>query len=322
MLDGCWGRFPNYSKDIKHESVLYWGLLNMNKYKVWLLLVLCNLFWAGNYVFGKYVVAEMSPLWITFTRWFLASFILVAVAYVLEKPSWSAVMKEWKTLTAMAILGITIYTLLLYEALNYTSSTNAALVSALNPAVMAIFAVIFLKERITKLQTLGLGFSLIGVIIILTGGNLGHIFQVDYNKGDLLMLAAILVWTIYSIIGKRLKSVPPITATAASSVIAVILMTPFAIYQGIDIAALSPMAWTGIIYITIFPSVCSFIFWNIGVKELGANKTAIFLNLIPVFTASISLVLGNKITTAQILGGVLVFAGVYVTTAMKGKKLV
>jgi drug/metabolite transporter (DMT)-like permease len=293
----------------------------MNKYKVWMLLILCNLFWAGNYVFGKYVVAEMSPLWITFSRWFLASFILVAAAYVLEKPDWSVVIKEWKTLTAMAILGITIYTLLLYEALNYTSSTNAALVSALNPAVMAIFAVIFLKERMTKLQTLGLGFSLIGVFIILTGGNLGQIFQVDYNKGDLLMLAAILIWTIYSIIGKRLHRVPPITATAASSIIAVIIMAPFALYQGIDITVLSPMAWTGIIYITIFPSVCSFIFWNIGVKELGANKTAIFLNLIPVFTAMISLALGNRITAAQIFGGLMVFAGVYVTTGMKRKKL-
>jgi drug/metabolite transporter (DMT)-like permease len=97
------------------------------------------------------------------------------------------------------------------------------------------------------------------------------------------------------------------------------MMTPFALYQGIDLTALSPVAWTGIIYITIFPSVCSFVFWNIGVKELGANKSAIFLNLIPVFTAIISWSLGNKISAAQILGGLLVFAGVYVTTAMKGK---
>jgi drug/metabolite transporter (DMT)-like permease len=288
----------------------------MNKYKVWLLLVLCNLFWAGNYVFGKYVVAEMSPFWITFSRWFLASFILVAVAYIVEKPDWRAVIKEWKTLTVMAILGVVIYTMIVYEALNYTSSTNAALVNALNPAVIAIFTVIFLKERISKQQVLGIGVSLVGVFIVLTKGNLWQIFQMEYNKGDLLMIAAILLWTIYSIIGKQFKRIPPITATAASAVIATILMAPFAIYQGIDITALSPMAWTGIIYITIFPSVCSFIFWNIGVKELGANRTAIFLNLIPVFTAIISFALGNRITTAQILGGLLVFVGVYVTTGM------
>lgn len=291
----------------------------MNKYRVWLLLVLCNLFWAGNYVFGKYVVAEMSPLWITFSRWFLASFILVAIAYVLEKPDWRKVLKEWQILSAMAVLGIILYTLILYSALDYTSATNAALVSSLNPAVMAVFAAIFLKERISRLQILGIGISLFGVFVILTKGNLGQILQMEYNRGDLLMLAAIVMWTIYSIIGKRLRTIPPITATAASSVIATIIMAPFALYQGIDIAALSPIAWIGILYITIFPSVCSFVFWNIGVNEIGANKSAIFLNLIPVFTALISWRLGNKITTAQILGGLLVFVGVYVTTAKKGK---
>ncbi|MDF2591678.1 MAG: protein of unknown function transrane [Clostridia bacterium] len=293
----------------------------MNKYRIWLLLVLCNLFWAGNYVFGKYVVLEMSPLWITFSRWLLASFILTAIAYTLERPNLQVVARQWKTLTVMAILGIIIYTLLLYEALNYTSSTNAALVSALNPAIMAIFAAIILKERISRGQIVGIGISLIGVFIILTRGNLGQVLKGSYNKGDLLMLVAILIWTIYSIISKRLKQVPPITATAASAIIATIIMAPFAIYQGIDLRALSPIVWTGISYITIFPSVFSFIFWNIGIKELGANKTAIFLNLIPVFTAIISWSLGNEITTAQLLGGLLVFLGVYVTTGTWKTKL-
>jgi len=166
-----------------------------------------------------------------------------------------------------------------------------------------------------------MGFSLMGVLIILTRGNIGQVLQVEYNKGDLLMLVAILIWTIYSIISKRLKLVSPITATAASAVIATIIMAPFAIYQGIDLGALSPVAWTGIIYITIFPSVFSFIFWNIGMKELGANKTAIFLNLIPVFTAIISWSLGNEITKAQVLGGLLVFIGVYVTTRVWKTKI-
>lgn len=292
----------------------------MNKYKVWILLVLCNLFWAGNYVFGKYVVAEMSPLWITFSRWFLASFILIAAACILEKPDWRSVIKEGHILTGMAVLGIVLYTMILYSALNYTSSTNAALVSALNPAVMAVFAAVFLRERISRLQVSGIGISLIGVFVILTDGHVGRILQVEYNKGDLLMLAAILVWTIYSVVGKRLTATPPITATAASSAIATVMMAPFAVYQGIDLAAITPLAWTGIAYITIFPSVFSFIFWNVGVREIGANKTAIFLNLIPVFTAAISWVLGNRITAAQIFGGLLVFAGVYVTTGMMKRR--
>jgi drug/metabolite transporter (DMT)-like permease len=291
----------------------------MSKYKVWFLLVLCNLFWAGNYVFGKYVVAEMTPLVITFSRWIMASVLLLGIAYYFEKPDWKTVFKAWPMLTVMGVLGMIIYNMVLYSALNYTSSTNAALVNSLNPGMLVIFSAFILKEKISKIQGLGIIVSLTGVFVILTGGNLGKVFQQQYNRGDLLMLAAITVWTIYSIIGKRLTNVPPITATAVSAFIAAILMAPFAIAQGISIGQLSALAVTGILYITIFPSVGSFVFWNISVREIGAGKAGIFINLIPVFTALISGMLGNKVTAVQIFGGILVFIGVYMTTGMLEK---
>lgn len=292
----------------------------MSKYRIQLLLVLCNLFWAGNYIFGKYVGAEMTPLQITFSRWFLASFILAAVAAIVEKPDWKEALKLWRPLAAMAFLGVVGYTILVYYALKFTSSTNAALVNTINPAMIAIAAAVYLKERMNRLQIAGVVLSLLGVFVVLTGGNLLQIFQVHYNKGDLIMVVAMGIWTIYSMVGKQIKDIPPITATAVTSAMASIMMLPFIIYQGINIAALSPMAWTGIIYITIFPSVLSFVIWNMGVKEIGANKTGIFLNLIPVFTAIISWALGNKITAAQIIGGLVVFAGVYLTTSAPSKR--
>lgn len=288
----------------------------MAKYKVWILLVLCNLFWAGNYVIGKYVVEEITPLWITFSRWILASLILIGIAHFVEKPEWKSVIKEWLKLVLMALLGIVGYNLVLYSALEFTSSTNAAFVSALNPAVMIVFSVIILRDRISTLQISGILVSLVGTMVILTGGSIGQVFQTEYNKGDLLMLAAIVLWTLYSIVGKQVKTIPTITATAASALIAAIIMAPFAIYQGLDFSGVSVFSLQGILYITIFPSVCSFVFWNVSVREVGAGKAGIFLNLIPVFTAIISWILGEKITLSQIVGGMLVFIGVYLTTGM------
>ena len=104
----------------------------MSKYRVWLLLVAANLFWAGNYVFGKYVLTEMTPLWITFSRWVLALIFLCPIAYFIEKPKWKMIRKAWLSLVSMGVLGIFGYNMVLYSALAYTSSTNAALVSALN----------------------------------------------------------------------------------------------------------------------------------------------------------------------------------------------
>lgn len=288
----------------------------MKKYRVFLLLVICNLFWAGNYVFGKYVVSEMTPLWITFSRWMLASLLLIPIAYFAENPKWSPIRKQWYLLLSMGILGIAAFNLTLYSALNYTSATNASLISALNPGLIVLCSIFLLREKISWIQVLGLIFSLLGVFLILVRGHLGQIFQTEYNRGDLIMIISIVVWTLYSILGKRIKNIPPITTTAVSALFGTIIMAPFAFYQGINIAKISSLAVTGIVYMVIFPSIGSFVLWNMSIREIGASRAGIFLNFIPLFTAIISWVLGEKITTAQVCGGLLVFIGVYLTTGM------
>lgn len=287
----------------------------MAKWRIWLLLVFCNLFWAGNYVFGKYVIAEMTPLWITFARWSLALFLLMPIALYMEKPVWSSVRKDWFYLLCMGVLGIIGYNMFLYSALEYTTATNAALVSALNPGVIVMFSVLLLKERVSRLQALGFFVSLLGALVVLTLGDFTRLLQAEFNLGDMLMIVAVLIWTLYSLVGKKL-STPPITAVAISAGIAVLLMAPFAAVQGIDTTKIGSLAIIGILYMVVFPSVCSFVFWNISVRSIGASKSGIFLNLIPVFTAIISGILGERIIGAQVLGGVLVFCGVYLTTGM------
>ncbi|CAH0287425.1 hypothetical protein SRABI96_04158 [Peribacillus sp. Bi96] len=288
----------------------------MKKSTIILFLILANLFWAGNYIFGKYVVTELSPIQLTFIRWLIAVFLLFPLAQWIEKPQWRSVWKAWKLLLVMGVLGIICYNFFLYWALTYTTSMNAALVNSINPALIVLFSALLLKEKITSYHALGLIISLIGVLLVLTKGHLLEIFQLTYNKGDLLMILAILVWTFYSIIGKKLKSIPIISATAVSVFLGLILVTPFAIGSGLSFD-LSSQAIIGLLYIGIFPSVGSFIFWNISLRHINASQAGIFLNLIAVFTAILSLILGQSITIVQILGGLLVFTGVYLTSKKK-----
>jgi drug/metabolite transporter (DMT)-like permease len=287
----------------------------MSKYLIWALLVICNLFWAGNYVFGKYVIAQMTPLWITFARWTLALFFLFPIAHFIEKPEWNKAKNEWFLLICLGLLGVIGYNLVLYSALEYTTATNAALVSALNPCVIVIFSIVLYRESISLLQALGFSLSLIGALVVLSNGNMERLLQVQFNRGDLLMVAAVIMWTLYSLVAKRMAT-PPITATAISTAFAVLLMAPFAFSQGIDMAQIGSLAITGIIYMVVFPSICSFVFWNIAVQKIGVSKAGIFLNLIPVFTAMISGILGERVTASQGIGGVLVFLGVYLTTGL------
>ncbi|PMC36037.1 EamA family transporter [Bacillus sp. UMB0899] len=292
----------------------------MKKIYVLLFLVLANLFWAGNYVFGEYLVAEMSPLQMTFSRWLIAVIFLVPLAHWIERPNWRNVWKEWKTLFILALLGVISYNFLLYEALQYTTSLNAALVNSINPAVIVLFSVLFLKEKISSKNGIGLVVSLLGVLLVLTKGQLHLIIHNAYNQGDLLMLIAILVWTIYSIIGRKTKEIPPISATSISVIFALIIMLPMVVVSGSNFNFhLSQHAVMGIVYMGIFPSVGSFIFWNISLRQIDASKAGVYLNLITVFTAIFSLLLGNSISFVQVIGGILVFIGVYLTS-VKGNK--
>lgn len=292
----------------------------MSKLHVWGLLILCNLFWAGNYVFGKFVIAEMTPLEITFFRWLLALFLLYPVALKLEKPvNRNIIRRDWLLLLGMGILGGIAYNLVLYSALAYTTATNAALVNAINPGFIVLFSVLLFKERVSRLQWLGFVLSLLGALVVLTGGDVSRLLLAQYNAGDLLMVAAVLVWTFYTLLARKITT-PPITATTISTAMAVLLMTPWVLYQGAVPAAMSSLTVTGMLYIVIFPSVGSFIFWNLAVREVGASKAGIFLNLMPVFTALISVLLGEQLTAAQGLGGLLVFCGVYLTTGLLERK--
>lgn len=292
----------------------------MSKLHVWGLLILCNLFWAGNYVFGKFVIAEMTPLEITFFRWLLALFLLYPVALKHEKPvNRNIIRRDWLLLLGMGILGGIAYNLVLYSALAYTTATNAALVNAINPGFIVLFSVLLFKERVSRLQWLGFVLSLLGALVVLTGGDVSRLLLAQYNAGDLLMVAAVLVWTFYTLLARKITT-PPITATTISTAMAVLLMTPWVLYQGAVPAAMSSLTVTGMLYIVIFPSVGSFIFWNLAVREVGASKAGIFLNLMPVFTALISVLLGEQLTAAQGLGGLLVFCGVYLTTGLLERK--
>lgn len=287
------------------------------KGNVFILLILATLFWAGNFVFGKVVGTELSPLWITFSRWVLALFILFPLAYFLEKrPGWKQLSKNVPLLVIQGILGVIAYNLFLYEALNYTSATNAALVFTINPGMIVLFSLLFLKEKITKVQTIGLLLSLFGAIVLLTRGNIGELFSHEYNYGDVLMIGGVLVWTFYSLIGKKI-TLPPITTTAISTLFAMIMLAPFVLMEGLNTDNISLIGITGVIYMAIFPSAGSFIFWNIALKKVGANQAGVFLNLIPVFTAIIAIFIGETISIQQVVGGAFVFFGVFLTSKAK-----
>ncbi len=282
----------------------------------YLMIILANLFWAGNYVIGKNLVGSIDPIWITFLRWFFASIILLIISKKIENPSFEIIKKNLVKLTMMAILGIMGYNITLYTALNYTSSLNASLINSLNPVVLLILSFLFLREKMSIKKWTGIFISLTGVLIILTKSDIAILRTLSFNFGDVLMIIAILSWGAYTIVIKKLVDIKPFTATAYSGLISVILMTPFIFMNGNPPTDLSTSSIISMIYIVIFPSVFSFLFWNMALKNIEVGIAGISMNLIPVFIAIISWIMGEQLMSYQLIGGLLVFTGVLVTSNM------
>lgn len=295
------------------------------RYQAFLFLLLCNLLWAGNFVFGKILINEFSPMWITFLRWLIACSLLFPIAARYENLSYDMMKKilknSWVILTCMGITGGILFNLFTYSALQFTTPTNGTLVFSLTPAITMIFSFIIWKEKISLVQLSGLIVSFLGVTTLLTGGKLMQVFQMDFNKGDLLMIGADVCWMIYAFLCKKSDRIPPVTAVALSSLIAVVIMIPFLIVQPLPIYQISTMGFNGILYVGFFASVCAFVLWNFSVRTVGTNIANLTVNLIPVYTAMITLLLGGVITGAQLWGGGMVILGLLLTSQKRNDSI-
>ena len=232
-------------------------------------------------------------------------------------PLWK---QEWKTLFWMSLTGIVGFNTLLYIAVHYTTSINAALINAPTPALIALLSFLFLKETVHTRHIIGIVFSIIGVTWIVSRGSLETLLSFSINKGELWMLVAITSWSIYSVIVKKnIGRLPAAGSFLVTMIIGMIILAPFAMYEWI---VEKPMTITitsilGFLYIGIFASIVAFLCWNKAVADLGPGKAAPFLNLIPVFASIFAITfIGETLTTAQLIGGAITIFGVLITTGV------
>lgn len=274
-----------------------------------------TLFWAGNYIVGAVAVEQMDPLSLVLLRWTIALIPLVIIAQVIERPKWFEVLRAWPWLISGSLLGLLGYNLLLYSALEHTTPFNASLINAFNPALIAVAAAALLRERLTPRAIAGVLLALAGVLLVLTDGDLSSLFGTGFGTGELMMLGAIGVWSAYTIAGRLGPKLPPITATAIQAGMTIAVLLPFTIASGGPTLPGSASGLWSLLFIAVFPSVLSYLLWNRALTVLPASGAGVFMNLITVYVAAFTIVSGQPYTAAQLLGGVIVIAGVVLTNA-------
>jgi drug/metabolite transporter (DMT)-like permease len=278
-------------------------------------LVAATLFWAGNYVVGAAAVADLDPVSLVLLRWGFAAVPLLVIAQLVERPRWRDVMRAWPWLVALGLTGLLGYTLLLYGALQFTDPFSASLVNAFNPALISLAAVVFLKQRLGVTAIAGIVIALVGVLIVISRGSITTLIEGGFGLGDVLMLSAIGTWTAYTVIGRKAPTLPPIASTAAQAVVATVVLAPVSLALGGPAVPSGPVVWGALAFIVVFPSVLSYLLWNRALEVVPPARAGVFLNLITVFTAVLTLVTGHPFGAAQVVGGVVVVGGIVLANA-------
>ena len=286
------------------------------------LLVFATLLWGGNFVIGRAVAGDIPPITLAFLRWIVAFIIFFPIAYSRTKKEWPMLIKHFGAVLILALTGVATFNTLVYIGLHYTTSINASLMNSSTPIIIYILSFIFLKERLTKFQLFGTLLSLAGVLFIISGGSMESLLAFSFNKGDLIVLVAVICWSVYSLLIKKYAGkLPGYSTFLVTIALGALMLLPFTGYELLTTS--QAITWGAstigaIFYVGIIASIVAFLSWNTGVVALGANKAGIYLNFIPVFATIFAvLFLDEQLLMAQIIGGIAVIAGVFITTIKK-----
>ena len=282
------------------------------------LLVLTSLFWAGNWVLARGIQGHMSPIAMAFWRWFGALLILLPFVLRPMAQQWSTIVRSWKVLLPLGILGVGVFNILTYTGLKYTSATNGVLLNSVIPILIIAINVIVLRQPLDTRQAAGVAVSLAGVLIIVAQGNPDVLLKLELNPGDLWVLAAMLSWAIYTVCLRwRPRALSSTAFTGSVVAIGVAVLVPVFAW---DFAAghrthWGPITWFAVVYFAVFPSVLAYFFWNAGVARVGGERAGAFLHLMPVFGAVLAwLFLGEALLWYHYAGALLIFSGLFIAS--------
>ena len=282
------------------------------------MLVCATLFWAGNFTIGKFAFLEnIPPNTLAFLRWSLVWIILFPFTY---KELFKLKENIKQNLTLFSILGITsvcIFTSFTYNALNYTQVINASLFNTAIPVTIILVCFLLKIEKTNIFQISGLLISVLGILAIITRLDLNILLSLNFNKGDLFMIGAIIAWGIYSAyLRKQTFNVSLLTLVHIICTFGLIFLLPLFIMdvvQGETIEMSSNLFYI-LIYIAVFPSIGSYYCWAGAVSIIGANRAGIFLSLIPLFSTIFAILFFNeKFLFFHLIGSILIILGLFLS---------
>ncbi len=278
------------------------------------LAVLATLIWSGNFIVARAVHHEVPPIALNFYRWLVAAIILLPFALKKMVDDWPAIKKSWHYLFWVSLMGVSLFNSFVYIGAHYTSAINLALIGTTTSPVMSVmFARIFLKEKVGIMKLLGMLLCIAGVLYLLSKGNIENLLSLRFGKGDQWMLQAAYCFAVYNtMVKKKPSSISPQGFLLFIFSLGTLLLLPFYFWESgqyPQVVCNSKLALS-VLYLGLGASIICFLIWNKAIGYLGAGRTALFGNLIPVFSSIGSvLLLHEKITFVHLVSFLFIVTG-------------
>ncbi|MDT7459949.1 DMT family transporter [Citrobacter koseri] len=285
----------------------------------YIILSLAAIFWGGNYVVGEFMVADIDPILLSEFRWLFTSIILVLFNFIALKKNIGLIKSNLANIIPLGVLGQVVFPVTLYIGLQYTTSLNAAIYLSSTPGLVLTLNWIFFRDHISKSNIIGVMISTFGVAWLVTKGNITSLqFLKSINYGDYWTMVSAVSWAIYcSFLRKKNKEISGNVFVTVCSIIGTVTLIPFSVFSLIHSGGLikfhiSAPNILGIIYLIVFPSWLSYLFWAKGIAAIGATRGEIFTHLIPLSAGVLSVIfLGTRLSQYHIISIVAICIGVF-----------
>lgn len=298
----------------------------MDKYKLitaYLFLIIATALWGGNIVAAKIAsIITLEPIKLSFYRNIVVIVILLPFIINKIKIIFEIFKINWKIICILSIFGVSIFNSFMNIALTSSSVISSSLMPSFAPSLIIIFSLIIFNSKISYLQCIGVFVSFIGFLNIIIRGNILNLGSLDFVIGDIWMLGCVACWAFYSVMLKKMpKEIDNISFLFLIFFIGNIFVLPFYIFESSvnnSFFLNEKYSFLLVLYVGIGPALISFLLWIKSIKIIGASKSGLFLNLIPIFSSIISIIFLNEIIKLfHIVGALLIFLGIYIVNKEK-----
>ncbi len=292
-------------------------------WSLYLRLICVPVLWGGTFIAGRVISAHLPPATAGFIRFVFATLALLAALHFTEGLRAITRITRRQLLGTMALgaTGIFIYNLLFFTALSVLPAGRTSLIIALNPVVTLLIAAALLGDRLSATRWVGVALALLGVWVVVTRGDLSQIAQ-SLGKGELSMFGAVCAWAVYTLLGRKLlQGLSPVLATLWAAIWGTLFLGLLALRDipHVHAASFTPEVWAGLVFLGVFGTAVAFVWYYEGIRQLGAARTVVFNNLVPIFGVLLGwLILGEALSVSLLVGGVMAVGGVFLVNRVKG----